>query len=177
MPASVRSRAGDPSGPDTFEAVYRQNVRLVYGYASARVGRSEAEDVTADVFKAAAVAFADGRAEQVTPAWLTTVTRNKVVDRWRRSGRDAAGRELLADAARTAPSVDEVTDFETRDLVLDVLSELPARYRTLLALRHLEGRSVPEIAELLGDRTKAVESALARARRRFRSAYERRVAQ
>ena len=70
-----------------FERTYRANVRAVYGYAATRVGRSEAEDVAAEVFQAAAVAFADGRAEQVTLAWLMTVARNKVIDRWRRTER------------------------------------------------------------------------------------------
>ena len=159
-----------------FERTYRGNVRAVYGYAATRVGRSEAEDVAAEVFQAAAVAFADGRADQVTPAWLMTVARNKVIDRWRRTERHTLRAHLLADAVEPTSEVDLSLEFAQRDLVLDVLSELKPRHRKLLILRHLEGRSVPEIAKLIDERPKAVESALARARGRFRSIYERRSA-
>lgn len=62
------------------------------------------------------------------------------------------------------------------DQVLDTLSKLNDRHRILLVLHHIEGQSVPEIAEALGEGVRAIESALARARRRFRTIYERSAA-
>ena len=159
-----------------LEEVYRTNVRLVYGYAVARLGRAEGEDVTGEVFQAAALAFAEGRADHVTPAWLMAVTRNKVIDRWRRAERQMAKAHLLERAGEVVGPLELSLDRERRDQVLDTLSRLSNRHRMLLVLHYLEGQSVQEMAQALGESMRAVESALARARRRFRTIYERRVA-
>jgi RNA polymerase sigma-70 factor (ECF subfamily) len=159
-----------------LEDVYRSNVQLVYGYAVARLGRAEGEDVTGEVFQAAALAFAEGRADHVTPPWLMAVTRNKVIDRWRRAERRMAKAHLLEQAGEVVGPLELSLDRERRDQVLDTLSKLNGRHRMLLVLHHLEGQSVQELADALGESVRAVESALARARRRFRTIYERRAA-
>lgn len=159
-----------------LEDVYRANVRLVYGYAAARLGRSEGEDVAGEVFQAAATAFAGGRADHVTAPWLMAVTRNKVIDRWRRAERRMAKAHLLEPVGEVVGPLELSLEQERRDQVLDTLSELNRRHRMLLVMHHLEGQSVPDMADALGESEHAVESALARARRRFRSIYERRAA-
>lgn len=159
-----------------LEDVYRANVQLVYGYAAARLGRADGEDVTGEVFQAAALAFAEGRADRVTPPWLMAVARNKVIDRWRRAERRMAKAHLLAPVGEVVGPLELSLDRERRDQVLDTLSELNDRHRMLLVLHHLEGQSVPEMADCLGESEHAVESALTRARRRFRAIYERRTA-
>lgn len=170
---SQRRVAGSTRSADALERLYRQNVRVVYAYATARLGRSGGEDVTGEVFHAAAVAFADGRSAQVTPAWLMTVARNKVIDRWRRAERRMARAHLL-DAADDPPDPLALTlDHERRDRVLDALSALNRRHRMLLVLHYLETMSTPDIAAALGTTQASIESALARARARFRKEYER----
>lgn len=159
-----------------LEDVYRANVRLVYGYAAARLGRADGEDVTGEVFQAAASAFADGRGDDVTPPWLMAVTRNKVIDRWRRAERRMAKAHLVQSTDEVVGPLELSLDRERRDQVLDTLSEMNDRHRMLLVLHHLDGQSVPQIADALGENERAIESALARARRRFRVAYERRAA-
>lgn len=159
-----------------LEEVFRANVRLVYGYAAARLGRAEGEDVTGEVFHAAALAFADGRADHVTAPWLMAVTRNKVIDRWRRAERRMSKAHLLEEHGEVVGPLELSLDRERRDQVLDTLSKLNGRHRMLLVLHHLEGQSVPKMAEALGENERAIESALSRARRRFRTIYERRAA-
>lgn len=160
------------AGPSALESVYRTNVRRVYSYACARLGRAEGEDLTGEVFHAAAVAFVDGRGEQVTPAWLMAVTRNKVIDRWRRAERRMAKAHLLPLADEPPDPALLSLDMERRERVLDALSALSHRHRRLLVLHHMEAMSVPEIAEMTGESRRAVESALARARRAFSAVYE-----
>lgn len=158
-----------------LEEAYRANVQFVYGYAAARLGRAEGEDVTGEVFHAAALAFAEGRADHVTPSWLMAVTRNKVIDRWRRAERRMAKAHLLEQPGEVVGPLDLSLGRERRDQVLDTLSELNGRHRMLLVLHHLGGQTVPEMADALGESERALESALARARRRFRTIYERKA--
>lgn len=155
-----------------FDALYEAEFGSVFRYARARLGRSDGEDVTAEVFHAAALAFADGHASTVTPAWLMAVTRNKVIDRWRRAERRKAKRHLVW--ARDEEAVDfpdQMTRAATRDAVLAALDQLKPRHRTLLILHHVDGMPVPEIAAALDESTRAVESAIRRARESFRRHY------
>jgi len=52
--------------------------------------------------------------------------------------------------------------------VTELLAELPATQRLNVALHHLDGLSIPEVAAMTGSTTRAVESSLARARRALR---------
>jgi RNA polymerase sigma-70 factor (ECF subfamily) len=53
------------------------------------------------------------------------------------------------------------------------MSELGAHHRSALALRYFDGLAVPEVASHLGRTVEATETLLVRARRRFRTVYER----
>ncbi len=157
---------------DAFEAVYRSMLPTVYRFCTARLGRAEGEDVTSEVFHAAAIAWSDGRRAQVSDAWLMAVARNKVIDRWRKAER----RDNLAHLVR--PRRDELIEFPAdwqatprRAQVLGALDALSPRHRRLLIAHYVDGIPVPELAEQLGLGTSAVESALARARRAFRRHY------
>ena len=155
-----------------LERIYRDNVRRVHGFAHARVGTDEAVDVVSEVFHAAAVAAREGRIDQVTTAWLMAVTRNKVHDHWRRAYRRKARAHLTH--ARGDDLMDFPPDWSTdprRAEVLAALDQLPPRDRSLLVLHHVDGMSTAELAASADKSVAAIESALARARRRFRTHY------
>lgn len=156
-----------------FDALYASEFECVFRYARARLGRAEGEEVTAEVFHAAAVAFADDKQQTVTPAWLMAVTRNKVIDRWRRAERQKAKRHLVWTREEDAVEFPEHwTRPGTREAVVAALDRMKPRHRTLLILHHVDGMSVPEIAESIGTSTRSVESALARARSSFKRHYD-----
>ena len=160
-----------------FDAIYDAEFANVLRFTTARLGRGEGEEVTADVFHAAALAFADGQSDRVTGAWLMTVARNKVVDRWRREERRRSRAHLIwsrDDAIEPFP--DHWSRAATRRSVLDVLERLPKRYRSLLVAHYVDEMSVPDIADATGGSVRSIESALARARRAFRSEYRRQEA-
>jgi len=56
-------------------------------------------------------------------------------------------------------------------VVLAALDALPTHYRAALVMRHLEGHSVPLVAEELSLTVRAAESLLARARKAFQTHY------
>ncbi len=156
---------------DAFESLYDDNVDLVYSYAAARLGGNEAEDVTSEVFHAAIVAWRDGRRGQITPAWLMAVTKNKVIDRWRRAERRKAKAHLLS-VPDSLEWPDAWADPDHRRHVMECLDQLKPRDRVLLILRHVDGMSVSDIANEAGRTVTAVESQLARARSDFRRHYK-----
>lgn len=163
----------DDAAVAAFDRLYNTEFETVHRYACARLGRSEGEEVTSEVFHAAAIACADGDIGALTGAWLMAVTRNKVIDRWRRAQRSRARRHLFR--AREEDLMEEIPDRlardETRAAVRGTLDRLNSRHRGLLILHYVDGMSVPEIAASLDESMRAVESALARARRAFERNY------
>lgn len=154
---------------EDFRRLYDDAFPIAYGYAAARVGSTDAEDIVADVFYAAARKVRDDGGDVPTPAWIVAATKNKVIDHWRRNERRARKLHLLRGGVIVGdPSVDTTE----RDQVLRCLDRLNPRHRTLLLLHHLDGLSVAELADLTGTTYKAIESTLQRARHNFRDTYE-----
>jgi RNA polymerase sigma-70 factor (ECF subfamily) len=146
---------------------FRRHQAFVNGLIYDRCGDAAiAEEVTAQTFEAAAVRFARGRGDEVTPAWLAVVARRRLIDHWRRtSARQRAFERVSREPATT---IDESPDDDLR--VTTALDSLPQRQRTVLTLRHIDGWSVGEIAAGLGITYLAAESLLSRSRRSFANA-------
>lgn len=151
-----------------FLDLYQLAFRDVYSYVASRLAdRGAAEDVTQEVFIAGARHVARGG--DVDIAWLKTVARHKLIDHWRARARE--DRKLaLAYAAEPSPVVDGNKPADA-ELVTQVLADLRPTYRAALVLRHLDGLSVPDVAEILERSVEATEQVLSRARAAFRSAY------
>ena len=143
----------------------------VHGLVLARCGDpSLAEEITAQTFESAARQFARGKGDDVTTGWLTTVALRRLVDHWRRSGRQRRLVERM-----TLSSAGVADEFLPRDHdIEEALGSLPTSQRSVVVLRYLDDWSVSEIAEGLDLTYRAVESLLARARRSLRAALEER---
>ncbi len=131
--------------------------------------RAEAEDVAQETFvrllRKAPEWQPDGPALR---SWLLRVATNLCLDRRRAR-------------ARIAPMPDDIERFEDRDkapldddlairrAVRRAVGDLPDRQRVALVLVHFQGLSGQEAANALGVSAEAVESLLARARRRLRT--------
>ncbi len=163
--------ATDRMDPARLDRLYRENVRRVYGYARNRVGTDAALDVTAEVFLAAAAVLREDTGH-VTTAWLMGVTRHKTADHWRRVYR-ARDRAFLTHTPERETIVlpDDWGEDPRRPGVVAALDRLVDTDRSLLMRHHVDGVPVAEIAAARGKTVAAIESALARARRRFRRHY------
>jgi RNA polymerase sigma-70 factor (ECF subfamily) len=161
--------AGDDPAP--FLTFYDASLPAVYAYLSARCGsRAVAEDLTAETFLAAVVAARRRDPSARSLPWLLGVARHKLVDHWRRQGRDQRRLQLLTDTAPTEP--EEPWDVRLDALIVRrTLEALPAQHRAALTLRYLDDLPVPEVAALLGRTVHATEALLVRARAAFRRAY------
>jgi RNA polymerase sigma-70 factor, ECF subfamily len=101
-------------------------------------------------------------------AWLCGIAVNKSRESRRSRSRDYNLQERI----KSQPAVEHCQpDLEAAD-GLDALVALNPRYQEVLRLKYVDGYTVREIAERLGQREKAIESRLTRARDAFRKAHE-----
>jgi RNA polymerase sigma-70 factor (ECF subfamily) len=110
-------------------------------------------------------------------AWLITVARNKLGDQRRKVARAAALAAKARDGKIT-PIISDGTEAvveaaETRKQVHTVMDALPEEERLALEWKYIDDLPVADIAERLGRTERAVESVLYRARRSFRSHFNR----
>lgn len=162
------------SAPDlgaTLLSLYDEALPDVYGYLRRRVPNdSVAQDLTSETFLAAVTSITSGVTSHVSVAWLMGIARHKLLDHFRRVAREE--RNLRAVAAETADH-DQPWEVTLRDDVTsETLNELGVHHRSALTLRHLDGLSVPEVAQVLGRTVHATEALLVRARIAFRTTYE-----
>lgn len=159
--------AGD--GNRRLAALYDELLPTVYGYARARLPVADAEDVTADVFRAAAELLRADPAAPLRRAWFVTAVRNRIIDHWRHETRWRARLPVLR------VDCEDVTvwlDAPDCDRVADALDRLAPGHRAVLVLRYVDGLSTKEIAVALRRTPAAVDSLLARARRALVASFE-----
>jgi RNA polymerase sigma factor (sigma-70 family) len=147
-----------------FERLYERYANEVYRYVLSMVRNpAEAEDVTQTTFLNAYRAMQAGAKPRRPHNWLIAIAHNTCRSSVRRAMRRPQevplGEDLIAVADPEAPNVAEL---------LRAVGRLPFNQRSALAMRELEGRTYPEIAETLGVTIPAVEALIARARRTLR---------
>lgn len=154
---------------DGVAMAFRETHERVLRYAASRLDAADAEDVASEVFQAAIGKSDSDGVEAVTPAWIMTVTRNKVVDTWRRRGRDQRLSASVVAQQLVRPKPDLAARANDRADVNNALDKLPDSYRCILVMRYIEGWPVYEIATALGISEKAASARIARAKAAMKS--------
>ena len=139
-----------------FEGVYRSAARLTWGDGAL------AEDLVQDAFVRLVRSIQSGAVTTVGIGWMITTVRRIHIDGLRARDREDRRIGVVAATPSQPPSVEAPKSLGG---LLDGLSE---RERTALILRYVEDLSVAEVADLMGDSTRATESLLQRAKRRVR---------
>ncbi len=159
---------GDPAAA---RALTLRLTPRVLGYAARLLtDRAEAEDVTQEAMLRLWKMAPDWRSgEAKVSTWLYRVVTNLCTDRLRRTrGVDI---DAVPEPGDDQPAADERLQQATRMAALDkALATLPDRQREAVVLRHIEGLSNPEIAEILDISVEAVESLTARGKRALAAA-------
>lgn len=143
--------------------LYDAMLPVVFGYCRARLALEDAEDVTAEVFHAAAAQLRREPDRDLRPSWFVTTARNRVIDLWRRDARWSGRLRTMAGSSVGHIELPPEPDGP----VLEALDRLPTAQRAAVVLHWIDGHTVREVAELLGRSEHAVESLLSRARRRL----------
>jgi RNA polymerase sigma-70 factor (ECF subfamily) len=138
----------DARALDTF---YQRHARSVFSLALAMLGeRTQATDLTQDVFllvwRSAGMYQPTGSAR----AWLLRLTRNRAIDELRQDRRRRASAATLAEhMVRTLPAPHSLAQAAGHQAVREALTTLPAEQREALFLAFFQGLSHQEIAVCL----------------------------
>src|SRR5438034_6752903 len=133
-----------------FRVWYELALPRVYGYLLARCGGDPdlAEELTQQTFVEGIRqrrSF-DGRSDAVT--WLCGIGRHKLVDHYRRSGREGQ-RQLRIVSEQSAAQSDAWSQHELRSGVVAALAQLPGEQRVVMVLRSLAQMRVRELASTI----------------------------
>jgi RNA polymerase sigma-70 factor (ECF subfamily) len=168
--------------PDAgFERLVLSFQDRIYGLALTLTGSpADAEEVAQDTFVRAHRALRGYGAERVRElrlrAWLHRIALNVVRNRVRRATLKTvdvdgpAGNHLAARQAEQPEAM--ALDAERRARVAEALLNLPERYATAVALRHIQGLSYVEVAEVLEQPVGTTKSDVHRGLRLLREALE-----
>jgi RNA polymerase sigma-70 factor, ECF subfamily len=150
-----------------------------YRLASRITGNGpDAEEVVQDAFWIVVRKIDSFRGDSAFGSWLYRIVANAAYEKLRRRQsrrHDISLEEVLprfdecdrhaAPVVDWVPrAVDPARQTELRAALTAAMDELPAAYRTILALRDIEGRSIVEIAEALGLSIAVVKTRAHRAR-------------
>jgi RNA polymerase sigma-70 factor (ECF subfamily) len=163
-----------------WEKLARSQQRRVYGICFRFTGsQADAEDLTQDVFLKMyrnLASFDPARGGFTT--WLTTLTRNLLVDNYRRSrmdrvsdsldepfGEEDDGPSKAERLADTRPSQEKhVAGLELKVQIQNALAQVSPELREAVILRDLEDMDYKDIAEVLGVPQGTVKSRISRGR-------------
>jgi RNA polymerase sigma-70 factor (ECF subfamily) len=150
--------------------VDRESPRLLR-FARSLLGEpAEAEDVVQEAFLALWQAAPGWQPDALLTTWLHRVCYTRSVDRLRRrhAFADIEDLEDRSDPEMTEPD-SAIAARERVQSLHQALAQLPPRQRTAIALFHLQEFSQREAAAVMGVSEDALESLLARGRRRMRA--------
>ena len=180
-----RCLSGDPSA---WAEMVRTHHKRVYGLCYRFTGNaSDSEDLTQDVFlKIYTNLGSFDAARGSLPVWITTMTRNLLVDNFRRSrnlratssldeGWDSAEEPRPADRLTAGgPSQHELTaKKELANMVQKALAHVSVELREAVILRDLQDMDYKEIAQVLGIPEGTVKSRISRGRAELARLLER----
>ena len=144
---------------------------VVYAQAFRMLGdRAEAEDITQDSLLRlwhAAPDWQVGQAKVTT--WLYRVTSNLCIDKMRKRKRQSS--DAVPEMPDDGPDMERRLQDRARAQALRAaLSDLPDRQKQAMVLRHLEGLSNPDVAQIMQISVEAAESLMSRGKRRLADA-------
>ena len=134
--------------PARFGELYEINFERVYAYVVKRVqDRSEAEDVTSEVFHQALANLKRFEWRGIPfSAWLFRIAANLISDRWHRSGREMQDDSAI-ESAQVSPA--EIEEVERRATLYRLVETLPTEQKRVVLLRFVEQKSIKEVASAI----------------------------
>ncbi|RYD57073.1 MAG: RNA polymerase sigma factor [Sphingobacteriales bacterium] len=165
------------------QAAFRQFYELFKGRVyntslSYLQDQSEAEEVTQDVFVEVYHNAKNFQARSSASTWIYRITINKSLDRLRHKNRKKRFAFISSLFNQQGSLQHDAPDFihpgvlieqrENAVFLFKAMKELPENQHTAFLLKHIEGLSQKEIAQIMNITEKAVESLLSRAKYNLR---------
>ena len=156
----------------SFEALMLPHLDAAYNLAKWLLGNEQdAQDVVQEAFLRAFKSFSGFHGSNGR-AWLLTIVRNTSYTLFKKNR--AVDFTTTFDEEIHAPGYDSVSpatilaQSEDAELIREAMDELPAEFREIVVLRHQEGLSYKEIADIAQIPPGTVMSRLARARAKLK---------
>lgn len=158
-----------------FELLMRRHNQRLYRLACSVVGERDAEDVVQEAYLRAFRALADFEGRSSLATWMSRITLHEAL-RVRRKNAKLRIESEDGDAwpSEASGPLDRVEQDEEHTRVVDALSALPLRQRTVLMLRLIEDLSTRDTATILGISEPNVKVLLHRAKHGLAEALKRR---
>jgi RNA polymerase sigma-70 factor (family 1) len=147
--------------------LYRMAYRLMNS-------REEAEDIVQEVYVKLWGMRNDLGKYNSIEALCVRITRNLCLDQLRRRkvNYDAMKMEKLKEESFPETPSESLEKKENADLLHTLIAALPEPQRSLVHLRHLEGKEYEEIAEMVNMNVNAIRVSISRARKQMRALVE-----
>jgi len=174
------------SEPD-FDSVYGEFHPKINRYLERMVGKTEAEDLTQEVFMKVNRSLKQFQGNSSLSTWIYRLATNSALDRLRsRTFRENEQKISLSDIGDESAAEEkdiltqekelsaerEAIRTEMNDCIREFVDKLPENYRTVIILSELKDLKNQEIAEILGISLDAVKIRLHRARVRLKAEFE-----
>jgi RNA polymerase sigma-70 factor (ECF subfamily) len=135
--------------PSEIEWIYTEYSGKVMGYIRGKVRSSaDAEDLCSDVFEKIFTRFDQyDKTKSSISTWVFTITRNTLIDHFRRNKPQEELDENLSDDSE----IDEgLLQTESLEELAAALRRMPDELRDLIVLRYYDNKPLTEVAELMG---------------------------
>jgi RNA polymerase sigma-70 factor (sigma-E family) len=155
-----------PSVEEDFTAYVRERRASLYATAYHLTGdRYEAEDLLQSALFSTYRAWDRITDKAAVGGYMRRTMTNLHISAWRRRKVNEYPTEEMPE---TVGDTDAMGGTELRAVLWQALAKLPENQRTMLVLRYYEGRTDPEIADVMGISVGTVKSSIWRALRRLR---------
>lgn len=149
-------------------AIYTDLHSQLYNFIARRVrDRDTAEDILQDVYLKIHSHIGDLRQDDRLESWLYQITRNAIVDHYRR----ARPHEELSEFLAAPPDEEPDAAAQFAPSVKGMLNCVPPKYREALELTELQGLSQVELAARLDISVSGAKSRVQRAREKLKAAF------
>src|ERR1700730_8442939 len=170
------SKQGDQ---DAFAQLVQQHQRRVFNLVYRMLQQyEEANEVTQETFLAAWQGLPSFRGDARFSTWLYRIAYNCALKQLEQRKRDRAiqagvqAQQVMASASQQECVDAQVESHARQALIREQLSNLPAKYRIVLVLRHLQDMTYEEMAEILTMPIGTIKTHLFRARNLLKERLE-----
>ncbi len=161
------ARGGDS---DAFATIVHERLESVYRLSLAILGdEADARDATQETFVAAWRRMSSLRDVERFDAWFQRIAVN-AARMTLRGRRRRQVREIASEDVARQAGIDAIATTDDAGRLGRAMADLSVDQRTILALHHLDGQGLAEIAEVLGIPVGTAKSRLFSARRRLEKA-------
>lgn len=152
----------------SLETIYTDFHSKLHRFIAGRVSDPDtAEDILQEVYLKIHVKIDDLREEERLESWIYQITRNAIIDYYRRK----RPQDELSDQLALAPSDDVDATSDLVPSVSAMLDCLPPKYRQALILTEFHGLTQQELADQLRLSLSGAKSRVQRAREKLREAF------